>query len=243
MYDSLKSKPAARERKKRKKQKKTTNGICVCVLVYLHAHQMGATFVWEATSTFICVLYRYSIWRLTHTSFTTHTLVAVYIILLLIHCCLARLNVATFVFSLSFTSAMSSAYVWIAVSRRVCVCLCTQRWIYSIFWPSFIDFSFFVRQTHKREREREMLEDASSNLMTTSCVCKFVAKRFCMVYMGHVVVAVPMINSMHKAMYARCWGGICTDRISCLFCWAIVGILVFIICKIRRQSFSHQINT
>lgn len=217
--------------------------MCVCVLVYLHAHQMGATFVWEATSTFICVLYRYSIWRLTHTSFTTHTLVAVYIILLLIHCCLARLNVATFVFSLSFTSAMSSAYVWISVSRRVCVFVYTALNI--LHFLTFIYWFLVFRQanTQKGEREREMLEDASSNLMTTSCVCKFVAKRFCMVYMGHVVVAVPMINSMHKAMYARCWGGICTDRISCLFCWAIVGILVFIICKIRRQSFSHQINT
>lgn len=63
-----------------------------------------------------------------------------------------------------------------------CVCVYSKHRIYSIFWPSFIDFSFVVRQTyapthpltqtHISKRYWKMLQAIS---YTTLCVYKFVA--------------------------------------------------------------------
>lgn len=143
-------------------------------------------------------------------------------------------------------------YGLLSVCVCVClsVCLCTEHTHTHTEYTPFSDLHLLIsrlssgKHTHTHTHKREMLKDASSNLTTASCVCKFVAKRARERKHGiywRIVVAVPMINSsMHKARCTLSCDGL--YRPSVVSCWAIVGILVFIICKIRRQSFSHQIN-
>lgn len=115
----------------------------------------------------VCVcLYRYSIWRLTHISLKSRSL-ALFLVTLLLW---ARLNIATFTFSLSFTSPMNSACV------RVCLCVFVYRkhWTYTPFSDLHLLISRVSSGKHSHTRCSKMLQAIS---YTTSCVYKFVAKR------------------------------------------------------------------
>lgn len=148
-----------------------------------------------------CIVQIYSIWRLTHIIHNSLTLssyfsmcifiywAATLSVWILLHLCLAFH---------SYRRWTRHAY-WLlcgCVCAFACVFVYSKHRIYSIFWPSFIDFSIVVRQTHTQISKRcsKMLQA----ILRRPRVSANLWQRECIVYIHIGIVTVLMIYFMRK---------------------------------------------